>query len=216
MRSVLKKLTWSSASILLTALLTLAPFDNVEGAIPKNRSKAQRHGKLNQVQPRIEIPLGAKTSLADFDTAPFPYDGLSSGAARFWNASSGKRKGHRAGPGRVYWEDQTYRERRVLLHIPKEFDVTRPGVIIVFFHGHGAMLERDILDRQKVPAQISASGINAVLVAPQFAVNARDSSAGKFWEPGVHSIGLSESSPTSWPISTDPRAQQAFAVMPAS
>jgi hypothetical protein len=34
-----------------------------------------------------------------------------------------------------------------------------------------------------VPAQITAAGVNAVLVAPQFAVNAADSSAGKFWEP---------------------------------
>jgi hypothetical protein len=38
--------------------------------------------------------------------------------------------------------------------------------------------------RQKVPAQISRSGINAVLVAPQFAYDARDSSAGKFWRAG--------------------------------
>ena len=36
---------------------------------------------------------------------------------------------------------------------------------------------------EQVPAQITAAGVNAVLVAPQFAVNAADSSAGKFWEP---------------------------------
>jgi hypothetical protein len=215
MRNASKKLSWSSLSLLLAASLILAPFDSVEGAIPKNRSKAPRHERLIQVQPRIEIPSGAKTSLADFDTAPFPYDGMSSGAsARFWNVSSGKRKGHRAGPGRVYWEDQTYRERRVLLHIPKEFDVTRPGVIVVFFHGHGAMLERDILDRQKVPAQISASGANAVLVAPQFAVNARDSSAGKFWEPGAFNRFIREAGNKLAALHGDPRASQAFANMP--
>ncbi len=55
--------------------------------------------------------------------------------------------------------------------------------MVVFFHGHGANLARDVRDRQQVPAQITAAGTNAVLVAPQFAVNAADSSAGKFWEP---------------------------------
>ena len=55
--------------------------------------------------------------------------------------------------------------------------------MVVFFHGHGANLARDVRDRQQVPAQITAAGTNAVLVAPQFAVDAADSSAGKFWEP---------------------------------
>jgi hypothetical protein len=57
-------------------------------------------------------------------------------------------------------------------------------VIVVFFHGHGATLERDVRDRQLLPAQISESGANAVLVAPQLAYDAADSSAGKFWERG--------------------------------
>ena len=215
MRSALKKLSWSSASLLLTALLILTLFESVEGAIPKNRNKAPRYGKLNQVQPRIESPIGAKTWLADFDTAPFPYDGRLPGTnARFLNVSSGKRKGHRSGLGRVYWQDETYRERRVLLHIPKEFDITRPGVIIVFFHGHSAILGRDVLDRQKVPAQISASGINAVLVAPQFAVDARDSSVGKFWEPGAFNRFIRDAGNELAKLHGDPRASQAFANMP--
>ncbi len=54
--------------------------------------------------------------------------------------------------------------------------------MVVFFHGHGATLARDVRDRQKLPEQISAAGANAVLVAPQFAYDAADSSSGKFWE----------------------------------
>ena len=46
--------------------------------------------------------------------------------------------------------------------------------MVVFFHGHGANLAQDVLDRQQVPEQITAAGVNAVLVAPQFAVNAAD------------------------------------------
>ena len=61
------------------------------------------------------------------------------------------------------------------------FDPKRPAVMVVFFHGHGANLAQDVYDRQQVPAQITAAGVNAVLVAPQFAVDAADSSAGKFW-----------------------------------
>ena len=49
-------------------------------------------------------------------------------------------------------------------------------MIVVFFHGNGATLERDVRDRQLVPQQISDSGVNAVLLAPQLAVNAADSS----------------------------------------
>ena len=72
---------------------------------------------------------------------------------------------------------------RVLLHIPRGFDASRPAVMVLFFHGHGATLERDVHLRQQLPRQISESGMNAVLVAPQLAVDARDSSPGKLWEP---------------------------------
>ena len=70
------------------------------------------------------------------------------------------------------------------MHVPENFDIRKPGVIVVFFHGNGATLERDVRDRQLVPQQISDSGVNAVLLAPQLAVDAADSSAGKFWQPG--------------------------------
>ena len=74
--------------------------------------------------------------------------------------------------GGTYWEDQTYSDQRVLLHIPKGFDPRRPALMVVFFHGNEATLERDVRNRQAVPRQITESGLNAVLVAPQFAVNA--------------------------------------------
>ena len=95
-----------------------------------------------------------------------------------------RRKGHRSYSGRVYWQDQTYNDNRVLVHVPENFDVQKPGVIVVFFHGNGATLERDVRDRQLVPQQISDSGVNAVLLAPQLAVDAANSRAGKFWQPG--------------------------------
>ena len=107
--------------------------------------------------------------------------------------------------GRVYWEDQTYSDRRVLLHIPKAFDVRRPALMLVYFHGHGATLERDVLNRQKVPAQISASNANVVLVAPQLAVDAVDSSAGNFWQPGAFGRFIGEAGSKAFPHARRPQ-----------
>jgi hypothetical protein len=100
------------------------------------------------------------------------------------------------------------------MHVPEHFDVRKPGVIVVFFHGNGAMLERDVRDRQLVPQQISDSGVNAVLLAPQLAVDAADSSAGKFWQPGGLKRFVTESADHLARLSGDPRAARAFANMP--
>ena len=133
------------------------------------------------------VPLAnieAKTSLVDFETAPFPYHGAVPGANRpFLDAGQPGQRGHVNFRGRMFLESKTFGDDRVLLHIPQGFDPNRPAVMVVFFHGHGATLERDVRDRQRLPDQISAAGLNAVLVAPQFAFDAANSSAGKFWEP---------------------------------
>src|SRR5258708_15436405 len=95
----------------------------------------------------------------------------------FLNVSKGGRRGHRSYGGRVYWQDETYSDNRVLMHVPENFDIPRPGVILVFFHGHGATLERHLRDRQLVPQQISQSRPHALLLAPPLPVHAADSSA---------------------------------------
>jgi hypothetical protein len=126
-----------------------------------------------------------QTTLVSLKSSAFPYFGNNPHTDEpFLNISKGERKGHRSYGGRVYWQDQTYNDNRVLMHVPESFDIRKPGVIVVFFHGNGATLERDVRDRQLVPQQISESGVNAVLLAPQLAVDAADSSAGKFWQPG--------------------------------
>jgi hypothetical protein len=86
--------------------------------------------------------------------------------------------------------------------------------MVVFFHGHGANLARDVRDRQQVPAQITAAGANAVLVAPQFAVDAPDSSAGKFWEPNGFRRFLDEAAVKLARLYGDPRRAVTFAKMP--
>jgi hypothetical protein len=160
------------------------------------------------------LPDEPITQLVAFDSAPFPYDGRPPGSnTRFLNVIRDGHRGHRTRGGRVYGEE-VYSDRRVLLHVPQGFDPRQPGVMIVFFHGHGATLARDVRDRQQVPAQISASGLNAVLVAPQFAVDAADSSAGQFWEPGAFKRFISEAGNKLAALTGDARAEQAFAAMP--
>ena len=97
---------------------------------------------------------------------------------------------------------------------PESFDVRKPGVIVVFFHGNGATLERDVRDRQLVPQQISDSGVNAVLLAPQMAVDAADSSAGKFWQPGGFKRFIDEAATNFARMTGDPTSAKAFANMP--
>ena len=164
------------------------------------------------------VPLGnieAKTSLVDFETAPFPYHGAVPGSNRpFLDAGQPGQRGHVNFRGRMFLESKTFGDDRVLLHIPQGFDPNRPAVMVVFFHGHGATLERDVRDRQRLPDQISAAGLNAVLVAPQFAFDAADSSAGKFWEPDGFKHFLDETAKKLATLYGDQRSAAAFANMP--
>jgi hypothetical protein len=148
-------------------------------------------------------------------SSPFPYSGLVPRTKRpFLNYRNGRRMGRKTRKGRVYWADKTYSDSRVLLHIPRGFDTGKPAVIVLFFHGHGATLARDVVARQRLPAQISESGINAVLVAPQFAVDARDSSAGNFWKPGGTRRFLDEVAPQLARLIGEPGADVNFARLP--
>jgi len=167
------------------------------------------------VSPQLPLKAGAVTTLVDFETAPFPYHGTMPGSNRpFLNVAEDGRLGHTNFRGHVLWESGTFSDDRVLLHIPPGFDPRRPAVMVVFFHGHGANLARDVRDRQQLPAQITAAGANAVLVAPQFAVNAADSSAGKFWEPNGFKRFLDEAAGKLARLYGDPRMAFTFAKMP--
>jgi hypothetical protein len=154
----------------------------------------------------------ARTKIVAFATSPFPYRGMVPGEDRpFLDVVDGERRGHTSARGGIYWEDRTYSDRRVLMHIPRGFDPNRPGVMVVFFHGNLTRLERDVRDRQQVPRQVGDSGLNAVLVAPQFAFDALDSSAGRFWERGTFAQFLEEAADRLAQLFGDRRSRSAFA-----
>jgi hypothetical protein len=127
----------------------------------------------------------AKSQLIAFNASAFPYRGLIPGTnTPFLDVRDGKRRGHTTLKGDICWEDATYSDRRSLLYLPGGFNPMLPFLIVVYLHGQGATLERDVMARQGVPRQIEQSGQNVVLVAPQLAFDAADSSAGNFWRPG--------------------------------
>ena len=181
----------ASASFSLRRLATLATLATLLVAC------AREPGLLGPKVAQTALPLprveSTKTALVAFDTTPFPFHGTAPGAAKaFMDVDDDGRLGHSSARNGTLWEDQTYSDQRVLLSLPAGFDPARPSAIVVFLHGNEATLERDVRDRQSVPRQLAKSGLNAVLVAPQFAVDARDSSAGRFWQPGVFSQFLHE------------------------
>ena len=129
----------------------------------------------------------ANTKLIGFDNSAFP-----------GNGSPGGR----------------YSDNRVLVHVPAGFNARQPGMIVLFFHGHRATLERDVRDRQLLPAQISGSGVNAVLVAPQLAYDAPDSNPGRFSERDGLKRFMAGAAAHLARVYGDARAEEAFAKMP--
>jgi hypothetical protein len=172
---------------------------------------------LLAVRPAWATPMSApRAALVPFANAPFPYDGIVPlKDVPFLDASEGKRRGHTSPrAGKVYWQDETYSDRRSLVYFPAGFDLAKPAVIVVFFHGNAATLERDVVARQGVPRQLAASGLNAVLLTPQFAVDALDSSSGNFWTPGGFGHYLDEAAGKLAEVYGDPATRATFADLP--
>jgi hypothetical protein len=169
----------------------------------------------HEVTARVAPLKSARSELVEFDLAPFPYHGINPRTSRPFidYTDEDGRRGHRTARG-VLWEDDTFSDNRALLYLPKGFDVRKPGVIVVFLHGHRATLERDVRDRQRVADQIAEANANAVLVAPQFAVNASDSSAGRFWENYGFARFLGEAGAHLARLHGDKRTRKAFATLP--
>ena len=140
-------------------------------------------------------------ALVPFRHAPFPCALAAPGQVRpFFDIEHAGRRGHTARDGRVYWEHETYCDNRVLVAIPADFDPRQPATLVVYLHGNLATLERDVCARQQLPAQVARAAINAVLLAPQFALDAPDSSPGAFAHPGKFARFLDEAADRLGPL----------------
>jgi len=157
----------------------------------------------------------AKTQLVAFNASAFPYRGNLPGTNKpFLDAKDGKRRGHTTLRGDVCWEDTAYSDRRSLLFLPAGYNVQLPSLIVLYLHGQGATLERDVAARQAVPRQISESRQNIALVAPQLAFDAGDSSAGNFWKPGHFATYIDEAAERLMRLYGDRRAGEHFNAAP--
>jgi len=140
----------------------------------------------------------ANVAFAEFKTSAFPYHGQippdedHAYSRPFLDVNDNGRLGHSSARNGVLWEDQAYSDRHVLIAAAPDFNPNAAGAIVVYFHGNGATLTRDVVDRQQTARQVAQSNLNAVLIAPQMAVNALDSSAGNFWRPGAFAEFLGE------------------------
>lgn len=157
-----------------------------------------------------------RAALYPFATAPFPYHGTEpDDGAEFMDVNAGNgRIGHTSPRGGVYYESQTYSDNRVIVAMPAGFDLRKKAAIVVFFHGNNATLQRDVVDRQRVLDQLQESGINAAFIAPQFAVDALDSSAGRFWLPGAFAQFMGEAAGALASLWGSRAAKSAFASLP--
>ncbi len=134
-----------------------------------------------------------RTAIVPFEHSAFPYDGPVPDTGKpFLDVTKDGKRGHTSPRGGVYFTEPTYSDRRTLLHIGSGFRGSSQSALVVFFHGNTATLSREVVARQRIVAQFDASGIDGVLVAPQLAVNALDSSGGRFWENGFFASYLNE------------------------
>ncbi len=191
------------------------------GALLMPTAAHARVTKKQKPAPRVAAkpaaPVGpqplkeAKTQLIAFNASAFPYRGLIPDTKKpFLDVRSGKRLGHTTLRGDVCWEDTTYSDRRSLLYLPAGYNPQLPSLIVLFLHGQGATLERDVAQRQAIPRQIAESGQNIALVAPQLAFDAPDSSAGNFWKPGHFAAYIDEAAERLMRLHGDKRAGPHF------
>ena len=106
--------------------------------------------RVASLTPTLTLPRTEReelTTLVSMKSSAFPYFGTNPRSEEpFLNIAKGDRKGHRSYGGRVYWHDETYNDSRVLVHVPETFDVRKPGVIVVFFHGNCLLYTSDAAD----------------------------------------------------------------------
>ena len=199
-------------ALLLGALL-MPTAAHAQSTTPRKRQAAKPAAK--KPPPPPPPPREAKTQLVAFDASPFPYRGFIPDTTRpFLDARDDKRRGHTTSRGDVYWEDTVYSDRRSLLYLPPAFDPARPVLIVLYLHGQGATLERDVMVRQAVPRQVAAAGQNIALVAPQLAVDAADSSAGNFWRGGHFAKYLDEAAERLMRLEGNRQSGRAFNLAP--
>ncbi len=156
----------------LTAALTLALASAADAQIDDGLCRDTRMCSLTFVE-----------TLA---TAPFPYAGVDPTTGQPFFDTTDPTTGqpaHTTADGLVYPHDPHYGDGTVLFHVPQGFRHDQPFAVLVFFHHHATRLPDAVMGETAVIDQVDRAGRNILLIAPQLAVNAIDSAAGKLYRP---------------------------------
>jgi hypothetical protein len=152
--------------------------------IPTERSSSgmQRQTKPKAAGKPASVPAGKYhgTFIENLKSTPFPYTGKNIDPNFFdvVDPKTGERFRTTRNLERLSEKDH-YRDNSVLFHVPDQFDIRKPFTYIVFFHGNRTEI-RQFLKDYRLDEQMNKSMKNAILILPQLARNASDSSPGRF------------------------------------
>jgi hypothetical protein len=162
--------------------------------------KRQSASKPKQQPPRKTEPIPKphatskfqRAFVASLTNAPFPYSGKDADPHffDFIDPKTGERYRTTRTLERLSEKDH-YRDSSVLFYVPKRFNPNRPFVYVVFLHGNRSDVQQCLKD-YRLDEQIESSGKNAILLLPQLAKNASDSSPGKFSRKNVFRAFMQE------------------------
>lgn len=174
------------------------------GATPGGNSPAEDGGVSSPFQtasnskagpPRSEENRGCSgTFVAKLKTAPFPYHGKYEDTnVKFFDYVDPRTavRYHTNRDGARFPEKDHYSDGSVLFHIPPTFRPKEPFAFVVFFHAINTNIHQSNSDYD-LEGQIDASGGNVILVMPQMAKDAADSSPGKFFRKGAFKAFMDE------------------------
>ncbi|MFC1478554.1 hypothetical protein ACFL57_03760 [Candidatus Margulisiibacteriota bacterium] len=92
---------------------------------------------------------------------------------------------------KYYPQDVHYQDRSFAFFIPPAFDISNKFHFLIYLHGRDNNVN-DVLNRDKLVQQITASGKNIILIIPALAKNAKDPFGGWLEEPNGFTKMLSE------------------------
>lgn len=176
---------------------------------PKKATTARPPSRRQSASPSPNPALAAATATAAMaatmaatertfvrilETAPFPYEGKYADTQvdffDYVDPQTGRRF-HTNRYGQRFAEADHYRDSSVLFHLSPGFDPSRPFSLVFFFHGNQSSASDSFRDF-RLGEQLDRSGRNAVLIVPQLARQAADSSPGKFFRAGAFKAFLAD------------------------
>ena len=149
--------------------------------------------------PRFSQVDGANVAFAEFKNSAFPYHGVDPGRGRPLEVAPVPQR-RRQRPARPFLARGTACSGRIrpttiatCCSPPRPISTpTRPARWSSSSMATTPRSSATWCERQQTVRQLAQANLNAVLVAPQMAVDAADSSAGNFWRPGAFAQFLDE------------------------